>query len=216
MRIVFLGAPGSGKGTQAQRLMQSYGIPQVSTGDLLRAARKAGTPLGLKAQAAMDSGGLVSDDIVLELLRERLAQPDAQRGFILDGYPRNVAQAQALDRLLGEMKVPVDRVLLFEVANEELVRRISGRRTCRKCDKVFNVFSSPPAPGERCPKDGQHDLFQRPDDTEATVAKRLAVYDEQTKPLISFYGQRGLLRRIDATGGLDAVTTRLRDALKAP
>jgi adenylate kinase len=213
MRILFLGAPGSGKGTQAQRLMDEYRIPQVSTGDLLRAARKAGTPLGLKAQAAMDSGGLVSDDIVLELLRERLAQPDAQRGFILDGYPRNVAQAQALDTLLGEMHVPVDRVLLFEVPNAELVRRISGRRTCRKCNKVFNVFSSPPAKGETCPNGGEHDLEQRPDDTEATVVKRLKVYDEQTKPLTKFYGDRGLLRRIDATGDLDAVTKRLRDAL---
>ncbi len=213
MRIVFLGAPGSGKGTQAQRLMQEYRIPQVSTGDLLRAARKAGTPLGLKAQAAMDSGGLVSDDIVLELLRERLAQPDAQRGFILDGYPRNVAQAQALDTLLGGMKVPVDRVLVFEVPNDELVRRISGRRTCRKCNKVFNVFASPPAPGEVCPSGGEHDLEQRPDDTEATVVKRLKVYDEQTKPLTRFYGDRGLVRRIDATGDLDAVTKRLRDAL---
>ena len=213
MRIVFLGAPGSGKGTQAQRLTQDYGIPQVSTGDLLRAARKAGTPLGLKAQAAMDSGGLVSDDIVLELLRERLAQPDAQRGFILDGYPRNVAQAQALDRLLGEMSVHLDRVLLFDVPSDELVRRISGRRTCRKCNKVFNVFSSPPAPGERCASGGEHDLEQRPDDKEATVVTRLQVYDDQTKPLTKFYGDRGLLRRIDATGELDAVTRRLRDAL---
>jgi adenylate kinase len=214
MRIVFLGAPGSGKGTQAQRLMQEYRIPQVSTGDLLRAARKAGTPLGLKAQAAMDSGGLVSDDIVLELLHERLAQSDAQRGFILDGYPRNVAQAQALDRLLAELSVPVDRVVLFEVPNDELVRRISGRRTCRKCNKVFNVFSSPPAAGEQCPNGGGHDLEQRPDDTEAVVVKRLKVYDEQTKPLTTFYGDRGLLRRIDATGDLDAVTMRLREALE--
>jgi adenylate kinase len=213
MRIVFLGAPGSGKGTQAQRLMQEYRIPQVSTGDLLRAARKAGTPLGLKAQAAMDSGGLVSDDIVLELLHERLAQPDAERGFILDGYPRNVAQAQALDELLADLDVPVDRVILFEVPNDELVRRISGRRTCRKCNKVFNVFSSPPAAGERCPTGGEHDLEQRPDDTEATVVKRLKVYDEQTKPLTAFYGDRGVLRRIDATGDVDAVTARLRAAL---
>jgi adenylate kinase len=214
MRIVFLGAPGSGKGTQAQRLMQEYGIPQVSTGDLLRAARKAGTPLGLKAQAAMDRGGLVSDDIVLELLRERLDQPDAKRGFILDGYPRNLAQAQVLDKLLAEMRVSLDRVLLFEVPNDELMRRISGRRTCRKCNKVFHVFSSPPAPGERCASGGEHDLMQRPDDKEETVAKRLAVYDEETKPLVGLYGDRGLLRRITATGDLDAVTKRLREALE--
>lgn len=213
MRIVFLGAPGSGKGTQAQRLMLEYGFPQVSTGDLLRTLRKADTPLGRKVKTAMDAGALVSDDIVLEVLRDRLAQPDAQRGFILDGFPRNVAQARALDELLAELKVPVDRVILFDVPNDELVRRISGRRTCRKCNKVFNVFSSPAAAGESCPRGGEHDLEQRPDDTEETVVKRLKVYDEQTRPLVSFYGKRGLLRRIDATGDLDAVTTRLREAL---
>jgi adenylate kinase len=215
MRIVFIGAPGSGKGTQAQRLMSERGIPQVSTGDLLRAAVAAGTPLGLKAKAAMDAGGLVADDIVIGMLRERLAQADARRGFILDGYPRNAAQAQALDALLAEIGAPLDAVVLFEVPNEELVRRISGRRTCRKCGKVFNVFTSPPAAGERCPKGGEHELFQRPDDTEATVANRLEVYDRQTRPLVDFYAARGVLKRIDATGRLEAVTKRLQKSLSA-
>lgn len=214
MRIVFLGAPGSGKGTQAQRLMQHYGIPQVSTGDLLRAAVANDTPLGRKAKKAMDAGHLVADEIVLGMIRERLAQPDARRGFILDGFPRNLTQSKALDVLLGELGQPIDAVVLFEVDNDELVRRISSRRTCRQCGKVFNVFSSPPSASERCPKSGgAHDLYQRPDDNETTVAQRLTVYDEQTKPLSDFYAKRGLLKRIDAAGDLDAVGARLREAL---
>jgi adenylate kinase len=214
MRIVFLGAPGSGKGTQAQRLTKSYGIPQVSTGDLLRAAVAKGTALGLKAKEAMDAGRLVADDIVLGMIRERLSQDDAQHGFILDGFPRNLAQAQALDALLGELQQPIDAVVLMEVPSDELVRRISGRRTCRQCGKVFNVFSSPPPSDERCAKSGAaHDLYQRPDDNEATVAQRLKVYDEQTKPLINLYAKRGLLKRIDAMGELDTVSARLRKAL---
>jgi adenylate kinase len=214
MRIVFLGAPGSGKGTQAQRLMRDLGIPQISTGDLLRAAVANATPLGLKAREAMDAGRLVADEIVLGMIRERLAQPDTRRGFILDGFPRNLAQARALDQLLDELAQPIDAVVLFEVPRDELVRRISGRRTCRHCGKVFNVFLSPPAKGERCPKsDTGHDLYQRPDDTEATVAQRLKVYDEQTRPLIELYEHRGLLRRIDALGEVDTVSARLRKGL---
>jgi len=215
MRIVFLGAPGSGKGTQAQRLTQVYGIPQVSTGDLLRAAVANGTPLGLKAKEAMNLGQLVADDIVLGMIRERLAQPDARRGFILDGFPRNTAQAQALEELLAHLAAPLDAVVLFEVPNDELMRRISGRRTCRKCGKVCNVFTPPPAKGEQCPGGGEHELYQRPDDDEATVAKRLQVYEEQTRPLVEFYGQRGLLKRVDATGDVAAVSSRVRDVLPA-
>jgi adenylate kinase len=214
MRIVFLGAPGSGKGTQAQRLTQILRIPQISTGDLLRSAVAEGTPLGLKAREAMQAGQLVADGVVLAMIRERVAREDARHGFILDGFPRNLAQSAALDALLAELAQPVDAVVLFEIAGEELVRRISGRRTCRNCGKVFNIFSSPPARGERCPKsDDGHDLYQRPDDNEATVAQRLKVYDEQTKPLVALYDQRGLLRRIDAAGELDAVTARVRAAL---
>lgn len=215
MRIAFLGAPGSGKGTQAQRLMDRYRIPQVSTGDLLRAAVANATPLGLKAKEAMDAGKLVADEIVIGMLKERLARDDAAGGFILDGYPRNLSQAQALDALLADLGKPLDAVVLFEVPKDELVRRISGRRTCRHCGRVFNVFSSPPAKGERCPKSGGgHDLFQRPDDNEQTVAQRLEVYEQQTKPLVELYGGRGLLERIDATGQLEEVTARLRDALE--
>ena len=214
MRIVLLGPPGSGKGTQAQRLIETHGIPQISTGDLLRAAVAAHSKLGIAAKAAMDAGKLVDDQIVLGMIQERLAQPGVAKGFILDGFPRNLSQAAALDELLTNVHQPLDVVVLMQVDNAELVRRIGGRRTCRNCGRVFNVFTSPPAPGEICPKTGaEHDLFQRPDDNEATVAERLKVYEEKTRPLAQFYAERGLLRRIDAEGDLDVVTARLEAAL---
>ncbi|MGH8208520.1 MAG: adenylate kinase [Steroidobacteraceae bacterium] len=216
MRIVLLGAPGSGKGTQSQRLVERHGIPQISTGDLLRAAVANGTDLGLKAKEAMDAGRLVDDDIVLGMIRERLGEPDMQRGFILDGFPRNLAQARALDAMLSELGKPLDSVVQMDVDYGELTRRISGRRSCADCGRVFNVLTCPPGQPENdtCPKTGDpHRLFQRPDDNEATVAERLKVYDEKTKPLIEFYRQHGILRSIDAEGGLDEVTRRLEEAL---
>jgi adenylate kinase len=216
MRIVLLGAPGSGKGTQAQRLADRHGIPQISTGDLLRAAVARGTGLGLQAKAAMDGGRLVDDGLVLGMIRERLAEPDVRGGFILDGFPRNLVQAAALDGLLAELRQPLDAVVQFEVDAAELVRRISGRRTCADCGRVFNVLNSPPPAGDAalCPRTGApHRLMQRPDDNEATVAERLRVYVEKTQPLIAFYRSRGLLRVIDAQGELDAVTRRLARAL---
>ena len=219
MRIVLLGAPGSGKGTQAHRLAERSGIPQISTGDLLRAAVARGTPLGLQAKAAMESGGLVDDALVLGMIRERLAEPDARAGFILDGFPRNLVQAAALDGLLAELGQPLDAVVQLEVDPAELVRRISGRRSCADCGRVFNVLTSPPPSGAAaiCPKTGApHRLIQRPDDNEATVAERLRLYEEKTRPLIAFYQSRGLLRVIEAEGGLDAVTQRLAQALAAP
>jgi adenylate kinase len=215
MRIVLLGAPGSGKGTQSQRLVARFGIPQISTGDLLRAAVSSGTELGLKARAAMEGGRLVDDALVLSMIRERLAASDTRSGFILDGFPRNLAQAQALAQMLTQLKQPLDAVLQLEVDYGELARRISGRRTCADCGRVFNVLTAPAAgAGESCPKTGApHRLVQRPDDNEATVAERLRVYDAQTRPLIEFYRSQGLLRVIDAQGGVDEVTGRLEQAL---
>ncbi|HEY6482808.1 MAG TPA: adenylate kinase [Steroidobacteraceae bacterium] len=217
MRIVLLGAPGSGKGTQSQRLVARHGIPQISTGDLLRAAVARGSPLGLQAKQAMDAGRLVEDEIVLGMIRERLAAPDSHRGFILDGFPRNLTQAQALEKLLNELGRPLDRVVQMDVRLQELLRRISGRRTCADCGRVFNRFDANAAQSESepCPRTGApHRLFQRPDDNEETVAQRLRVYEEKTKPLVEFYRGKGLLRTIPAEGDVDEITARLESALR--
>jgi adenylate kinase len=215
MRIVLLGAPGSGKGTQAQRLAKERGMPQISTGDLLRAAVAAGTPLGLQAKAAMDAGRLVDDAIVLGIIAERLGSADVRQGFVLDGFPRNLEQASALDAMLVKLGQPLDAVVLMDVERNELVRRISGRRTCRACGRVFNVSTaSVGGADEACPKEGgPHRLFQRPDDDEQTVAERLKVYEEKTKPLAEFYRTRGLLRAIKAEGSVAEVAKRLDAAL---
>jgi adenylate kinase len=216
MRIVLLGAPGSGKGTQSQRLAARHGVPQVSTGDLLRAAVAHGTPLGLEARQAMSAGRLVADEIVLGMIRERLAEPDARRGFILDGFPRNLVQARALDALLRELGQPLDAVVQLDIENAQLLRRISGRRTCADCGRVVNLLTEGPGVAERelCPKTGKpHRLFQRPDDNEATVTERLKVYEAQTRPLAEFYRRQELLRVIDAKGEVSEVSERLEKAL---
>lgn len=213
MRIVLLGAPGSGKGTQAQRLQAKYGVPQVSSGDLLRDAVARGTQLGLKAKSVMDAGQLVSDDIVLGLIRDRLGRPDAARGFILDGFPRNKDQANSLDSLLEELGQPLDAVLLLDVRRETLVQRLAGRRICPKCGTVYNVHSM--APGATgCSRDGA-ELYQRPDDKEEVIGKRLEVYEQQTRPLIEHYSKLGLLRVIAGEGELDAVFERMESAALA-
>jgi adenylate kinase len=210
MRIVLLGAPGSGKGTQSQRLVERFGIPQVSTGDLLRAAVQRGTDYGLRAKAAMDAGQLVADEIVLGIIGDRLAEPDARNGFILDGFPRNQAQAEALGRMLEAMGQPLDAVVLFEVDNAELVRRISGRRSCSVCGRVFNIYTSPPGTPPHCDRcDDKPELVQRPDDNEVTVQRRLEVYDAQTRPLIDHYRRQGLLHTLAAARPVDAVTADL-------
>jgi adenylate kinase len=210
-----MGAPGSGKGTQSQRLVERFGIPQISTGDLLRAAVARGTEYGRRAKAAMDSGQLVVDEIVLGIIRERLAEPDAARGFILDGFPRNLAQAQALAAMLDAIGKPLDAVVLFEVDPAELVRRISGRRTCRLCGRVFNIHTAPPGTSPHCDRCDDHPpLEQRRDDEESTVKRRLAVYEEQTRPLAQHYARQGLLRSIDANVAVDEVTRRLLGALE--
>jgi adenylate kinase len=214
MRIVLLGAPGSGKGTQAQRLVARLGIPQISTGDLLRSAVARGTALGLRAKAAMDSGALVVDEIVLGIMRERLAESDAARGFVLDGFPRNLAQAEALASMLKGIGQPLDAVVLFEVDYGEIARRISGRRTCPGCGTIYNVHDAATAGITHCRNCAPAPLLtQRPDDNEQTVTRRLVVYDEQTKPLIAHYRAQGLLRAIDAQGSVDSVTARLIAAL---
>jgi len=212
-----MGAPGSGKGTQAQRLVKQFGIPQISTGDILRQHRKDGTELGKRADAIMAAGKLVDDATMLEIIRDRVAQADAHAGFILDGFPRTQAQAESLTVLMRGLGTPIDAVVLFDVGAGELVRRISGRRTCSLCNKVFNIFSAPPAvPATDCvPGSNQHQLFQRKDDEEATVKERLRVYEDNTRPVLSYYSDAGLLRTVKAEGALEEITQRLLTELRS-
>jgi adenylate kinase len=217
MRIVLLGAPGSGKGTQSQRLVQRFSIPQISTGDLLRSAVARGTPLGIAAKGAMDAGKLVDDSIVLGMIQERLADADVSNGFILDGFPRNFAQAEALDGMLKQVGKPLTAVVQMDVPYAELTRRIAGRRSCQSCGRVFNIYSMPVGAALVCPScPGNPALYQRPDDNEATVVERLKVYESQTRPLLDYYAKKNLLQSIDAQGDIDSITALLVHVLTAP
>ena len=212
MRIVMLGAPGSGKGTQAQRIQKDHGLPQVSTGDLLRRAVADKTPLGLRAKKVMDAGELVSDEIVLGMIKERIAEADAKRGFILDGFPRNTAQANSLDALLTQLELTLDCAVLMDVDFDILMKRLTGRRTCSKTGQVLNIYFSSPAELEACRKAGG-ELLQRKDDNEETIRNRLQVYEGQTAPLVDYYAKKGVLKTVTATGEVDAVYSRLKAAL---
>ncbi|MFH1035022.1 MAG: adenylate kinase [Pseudomonadota bacterium] len=209
MNIILLGPPGAGKGTQAKMLIDAYGIPQISTGDMLRAAVKNQTQLGLEAKKFMDSGQLVPDSVVIGLAKDRIAQPDCAKGFMLDGFPRTVPQAEALDKVLADMGKKIDHVISIEVANSELMGRLTGRRTCKACGQGFHVMFDPPKTAGKCDKCGG-DLFQRDDDNEATVGNRLKVYDDQTKPLIDYYQAKGLLRPIDGVGAITDIFGRIK------
>jgi adenylate kinase len=204
MRIVMLGAPGSGKGTQAKSLEAAFGFPQVSTGDLLRRAVAEGTELGLRAKAAMDAGNLVSDDIVLGMIKQRIAAGDARAGFILDGYPRNRAQAEDLARVFDELGLKLDAAVLMNVDSDVLMKRLTGRRTCSTTGKLLNMYFSPREELDECLSRGG-ELLQREDDNEATIANRLKVYSEQTAPLIDYYTAAGLLKIVSAEGPVDEV-----------
>lgn len=212
MRIVMLGAPGSGKGTQAQRLQTDFGLPQISTGDLLRRAVADGTDLGRKAKALMDAGELVPDDVVLGMIKERIALPDAANGFVLDGFPRNGKQAEDLASLLASLGQTLDAAVLMDVSFDVLFKRLTGRRTCSTTGKVLNVYFSKPEELEECRRAGG-ELLQRADDNEDTIRNRLTVYERQTAPLIEHYRKRGLLKTVDAAGDVDAVYTRFKQAI---
>ena len=212
MRIVLLGAPGSGKGTQAKKLMADKNIPQVSTGDMLREAVAAGTRFGLKAKVVMEAGELVPDDVVLGIISERLARPDAQKGFILDGFPRTTQQALDLEELLDEMGTPLDAAVLMDVDFDILLKRLTGRRTCSLTGKLLNVYFSSQEELDECTNAGG-ELIQREDDNVETISNRLDVYRENTEPLIDFYRARGKLAMVEAEGPVDEVYERLVEAL---
>jgi adenylate kinase len=213
MQLILLGAPGAGKGTQGKRLAGHFGIPQIASGDLLRAAVAQGTPLGQAAKAIMARGELVGDDIVLGLIKERLQEPDTARGFILDGVPRNLAQAQRVEAMFDELKVKVDAVLFLEVARDVLIKRLAGRRVCAQCGAVYNIYFDPPRKtADHCDQCGGS-LTQRSDDEEATVVRRLDVYQDQTRPLVEHYEGLGLLRHIDAEGSPDVIFERITQVL---
>ena len=212
MRIVFLGAPGSGKGTQAQKLMADYGFQQISTGDLLRGAVAAGTELGRRAKAAMDAGELVTDDIVLGIIAERLAQDDCKNGFILDGYPRNLQQAKDLEPVLQQIGQSLDAAVLLDVDMDILMKRLTGRRTCSKTGKLLNIYFSPQEEIEAVTAAGG-ELVQRADDNEETIGNRLKVYREQTEPLVEFYRDAGLLKVVEGEGDIEEIYSRLKATL---
>ena len=199
LNLVLLGAPGSGKGTQAERIAPAFDLPHISTGDILRAAVKAGTELGATAKRYMDAGELVPDQVVIGIIRERLAEPDAARGFMLDGFPRTLEQARALDEMLDQAGRGLTMVLLIDVPEEELVQRLAGRRACRNCGKGYNVVFDPPKVEGVCDVCGG-ELFQRDDDNEETVRNRLAVYRAQTEPLIGYYRDEGILESVFGGG----------------
>jgi len=208
-----LGAPGSGKGTQAQRLMAEYSMVQISTGDLLRAAVASGSELGKRARAAMDAGELVSDQIVLEMIRDRLKMSDTGCGFILDGFPRNIAQAEALEDVLSEVGKPLQAVVLIDVDFDVLMKRLTGRRNCSATGKLLNIYFSPQSELDAC-RDAGGELIQRDDDNEETIRTRLQVYTEQTEPLIEYYQKAGLLRAVDGEGEMGDVYQRLVTCLE--
>jgi adenylate kinase len=212
MRIVFLGAPGSGKGTQAQKLMAEYGLPQISTGDLLRAAVASGSELGQRARAAMDAGELVTDDIVLGIIEERLAQDDCAKGFILDGYPRNLRQAKDLEPVLAGIGQNLDAAVLLNVDRDILIKRLTGRRTCSKTGKLLNIYFSSQEEIDAVIETGG-ELIQRADDNEETIGIRLKVYRQQTEPLVDFYREAGLLKTLEGEGDIEQIYGRLKALL---
>ncbi len=208
MNIILLGPPGCGKGTQAKILIDTYHIPQISTGDILREAIKKGSPLGIEAKTYMDQGSLVPDQLVIGIIEERLQQADCARGFILDGFPRTVAQAEALDSTLSKAGLKLKYVFNIEVVNEELIKRLTGRRICRKCGESFHITFNPPEKEGLCDSCGG-ELYQRDDDREETIRNRLKVYQAQTAPLITFYEEKDILHSVDGVGSIEEIKERL-------
>lgn len=214
MRLVFLGAPGVGKGTQADRMAARYGLRKISTGDLLREAVRDQTQLGLEAKSYMDQGRLVPDSVVIGLVRDKLADPEYANGFILDGFPRTVPQAEELARVMSEQGTVLDRVINFRVSRQDVVNRLSGRRSCPKCQATFHVYFAPSQKGMACDRCGEP-LVQRNDDKPEAIETRLKVYEEQTAPLISFYENKNILSHLDGAGAVETVHQKLTSLLTA-
>ena len=215
MRVIFLGPPGAGKGTQAKALAQEWRVPQIATGEMLRDAVKAGTPLGRQAQQIMESGALVPDEVMVGLIADRLRQPDAAGGFILDGFPRTIAQAEALNKLLKDLGQSLDAVVYFDVPEAELIRRLTGRRLCRQCQTAYHMVSAPPKKPGVCDRCGG-ELYQRDDDSESTVRHRLEVYARQTAPLLDYYRGRGVLSSVKGDGDMKTIGAAIRKAVTEP
>ncbi len=206
MNLILLGPPGAGKGTQSKLLSERFNIPQISTGDILRENVRDNTPLGQKAKDYMDRGVLVPDELVVKMVSERLNENDCSLGFILDGFPRNIEQAMALEETLEQDAKRIDHVIGIEVETEELIKRLSGRRVCKRCGAAYHVTFNPPSKEGLCDS-CSGELYQRDDDKEETIVERLRVYDEQTLPLVEFYKERGLFRKIDGAGGVEDITS---------
>ncbi|WP_070121492.1 adenylate kinase [Bacillus marinisedimentorum] len=204
MNLVLMGLPGAGKGTQAERIVEKYGVPHISTGDMFRAAIKEGTPLGLEAKSFMDKGELVPDEVTVGIVRDRLGKDDCRKGFLLDGFPRTTAQAEALEKLLSELERPIDHVIYIDVDKDILMERLTGRRICKNCGATYHVVFNPPAAEGKCDKCGG-ELYQREDDNEKTVANRLEVNLKQTQPLIDFYEGKGYLEKVNGDQDIDKV-----------
>ncbi len=212
MNIILIGPPGVGKGTQAKFLVEAYNIPQISTGDMLRANVREATPMGTEAKKFMNAGQLVPDAVILGMMKGRFNEPDCNAGYILDGFPRTIPQAEGLDNLLNDMGQQIDSVLVLNVNHEEIIKRLSSRRSCKECDTVYNLIFDPPASENKCDKcDGI--LYQRDDDKPETIRQRLDVYSNQTSPLITFYSEKGLVQTIDGTGKIDEVKERMFSVL---
>jgi len=212
MNIILIGPPGVGKGTQAKNLVEAYNIPQISTGDMLRANVRQSTPLGNEVKQLMNAGQLISDSIILEMIESRFNDSDCKLGYILDGFPRTIPQAEGLDNLLNNMGQQIDSVLVLDVNHEEIVKRLSSRRTCKECDAVYNLLFDPPTSQGKCDNcEGM--LYQRDDDKAETIRQRIKVYSSQTSPLIDFYTQKGLTKTIDASGKINDVKERMFTAL---
>lgn len=212
MQMILLGPPGAGKGTQAETLVQKLSIPHISTGDMFRKAIKEGTALGTKAKEYMDQGKLVPDEVTIGIVKERIAQDDCNKGFLLDGFPRTVFQAEALDNILKDMKIALEAVINIEVPKEKLIDRLTGRRVCKACGATYHLIFNPPTAEGKCDKCGEV-LFQRADDREETVVNRLNVYEKQTAPLIEYYGNKGILKTINGDQPIDRVMVEIGQSL---